>query len=289
MALAKHIHVATVANVAEYMSAPLSRVNKDYEGGAGGDSSTWKFGPTYTLRKLDAHLTQGWEEGVARLREIQGEAQAGAAVTVRNVRRRRVRGEQGAEVDVTAYWRGRGDVAWERCVRDAATKVRAVHIVPMLCGVCTLTADQFFYRGAAAVRLCDLLTEAGYNVAITAAAIAPQIGDGYTSAKEYDYAVGIPIKPYLAPLEINTVAAVLCEVGFTRHYVFRHLGVAPFGVGSHCGRYDDLGLSRLDGLARLAVPAAEGEHTVYLPYDIGTKGQAADWVKASLDSLGIRE
>lgn len=281
------IHKGTAADVQDYMAAQLSHVNREHKGGSGGECDRWKFGPTYTLQRLNKHLCNGWPEGVERVRRINADADARAAVTVRDIRRRRVRGESGAEVDVTAYWRGRADIAWERCRRDASVKARAVHIVPMLTGVCTLEADQFFYRGAAAVRLCDLLAAAGYSVAVTAAAIVPQVGD--MKPRSHDYAWGIPLKPYNAPLEINALTAALCEVGFTRHYVFRHLGTASFRVGAHCGWYDQPGIARLPGLARVAVPEQPGERTVYLPYGIGTAAQAEEWVKAQLAAIEAGE
>lgn len=280
-------YVNAVADVQEYMDVRLTAVNSRHEGGSGGEASRWKFGPTLNLASLNAHLTAGWPEGVDRVRQINATAEGGAPLTVRNVRRRRVHGEAGAEVDVTAYWRGRADVAWSRCVRDSETKIRAVHIVPMLCGVCTLEADQFFYRGAAAVRLCDVLTAAGYRVAVTAAAIAPYVVD--MGRTENHYAVAIPLKPYTAPLELNTLTAVLCEVGFTRHYVFKHIGTAPFKVGGHCGWYGAEGVAELPKLARLAVPQQPGEMTVYLPYDIGTAQQAEQWVQQQLDKLNAGE
>jgi hypothetical protein len=283
------VHTGTAASVDAYMVAPLSAENADYEqsAGIGRQGGAWTYGPTRSVTRLNSHLRDGWSEGAERIRAINATADAAAPVTVRNVRRRRVTGDAGSEVDVTAYWRGRGDVAWSRCVRDGAVKARAVHIVPMLCGVCTLTADQFFYRGAAAVRLADLLTEAGYNVAITAAAVGPQVG--VLGSGEPHYAYAIPLKPYTAPLEINVLAAVLCEVGFTRHYVFRHLGTAPFVIGQHCGRYDTNGERVLPELARLAVPEQSGERVVYLPYDIGTAKQAEQWVRDQIAALDQSE
>jgi len=119
-----------------------------------------------SVAELRSVLQKGYPAGVAKLEQIT----VGDLPEPQDIRRRRVRSDQGDELDMQAVYRGDLSRAWSRTKRQSRTSVRSVSIVIDLCGNANITSDQLFWRGAAGLRLANELTNAGYSVAIDGAA-----------------------------------------------------------------------------------------------------------------------
>lgn len=162
--------------------------------------------------KLVELVKRGWVDGAARIaREVAGLS----APPVQGVRRRPVWKDGGDEVCLDKVRLGRLDTAWRGTARRLGTqapRVRVVADMSMLTSSCP--PSLFFLRGAAAVRLVDVLSEAGYAVelwmadGIAASGSHPRVG----------YAV--TIKPFDAPFDMASAAAmcahrdVICDLGY---------------------------------------------------------------------------
>lgn len=173
------------------------------------ESEEW-FGAS-SFDELQRRLREGWSDGSRRLLEI-----ATRDINPASIRRRRVRADQGDEVDMQAVWRGDLGRAWTRTRRQNRTGVRSVSIIVDLGAHCGVGADSLFWRGASALKLASALTEAGYSVAIYGAA----------SAKKADYASKVDavqmvsIKDEDQPLDLDRLAALTAMPGFFRSSLF---------------------------------------------------------------------
>jgi hypothetical protein len=184
---------------------------RDWHDGTGMGSADWYgLGPELAgtraaLPDVARVVREGWTRGAER---IQG-ALDGFTVEAkpRSIRRTRTRRDFGAEVDMTEYWRGRGDVAWTDCTR--AMRPARVHytIVNDAIESGASDSDSMFWRGAAVVALADKLTTAGYSVRVVSAWHAPDNGGlvCYTVCKPFD-----------APIDVPTLAASCANPGFFR-------------------------------------------------------------------------
>ena len=266
-------------SVRDFCTTPVDKSNlavwERYVGGS--HSHGWLYGDAGSLKVLDERLRDGWSDGAERIAGID----IPNLPKPQSIRRARRRADFGAEVDVTEYWRGRGDVAWSTCKRAARPQITNVRIVPMIAGSCGQSSDQFFWRGAAVARLADALTDAGYNVEIIAAAVAETIGNG---RKPPNYCHTFTIKDATAPLDTGLLAAVLCQQGFVRHYMFRSFAALRGSVlGSHMGMYGDKDL--LDKLAATAHVDATGVLTVFMKYDCDSPEACRRWIIENLKMI----
>lgn len=169
----------------------------------------WLGAPT--LAVLAERLSQGWPEGVERLMQL-----ATREVSPSSIRRRRERADQGAELDIHAVYRGDLSRAWTRSRRKASATARSISLVIDLAANCNITADQLFWRGAAALRLVSALTDAGYNVGIFGAAA----GEGVDVEGKVNTCQIVSIKDEDQPLDLDRLAALTAMPGFFRTSLF---------------------------------------------------------------------
>lgn len=146
----------------------------------------------------------------------------------------------------------------------------------MIAGSCAQRSEQFFYRGAAVAKLCDMLTEAGYNCEIVAACVAEQVTDGV------DYSHSITLKPANAPLDLASLASVLCQQGFVRYYMFRSFVGIKGLLRSAMGYYGDRKL--LDDLGRRVVDE-DNVKTIFMRYSVDTAQAAQQWIADSIAEI----
>lgn len=162
----------------------------------------------------------GWPEGVARMREaLDG---IGATLQPRNVRRVRRWADFGDSVEMSRVWAGRVDVAWQRCERQQRPAAQNVTIAANITALAGVDARALFWRGAAVLKLADLLTTAGYNVRIDA---IRQSRNAYEDGAAILQRV--TVKEATAPLELNSLAATLCLSGFFRVVFFQCQCLGP--------------------------------------------------------------
>lgn len=214
---------------------PLNREHWDLteSGASTRPSSTW-YGIAGGVNAVKALLAAGtWPDGTARMLAALGDIGADLPQP-RSVRRARVRRDFGAEVDVTEYWRGRGDQAWQHCVRASRHGPQVVTVAFNMAISASQHSDNLFWRGAAALCLADKLTTAGYNVEI----IGIECGTNVSDDGKRHGVIEILVKPATAPLDLNALSLTACFAGFFRFTLFHVMQAFPFevalGLGHAC-------------------------------------------------------
>lgn len=239
---------------------------------SGGDGGAeWYGAPTVT--ELNRRFRAGWPAGSKRLLEL-----ATREINPTSVRRRRERADQGDEVDMQAIWRGDLSRAWTRTRRRSGSGVRSLTIVVNLGGNANITASQMFWRGAAALKLTDALTQAGYNVAIV----------GAEACKRYDgnidnvLAQFVEIKAEDQPLDLDRLAALTAMPGYFRTVMFAGICYAADLNGCEV----DYGLGS-DTPAELvnAIKLTHFPETAFVQGAINDQASAEAWISKVLDEI----
>jgi hypothetical protein len=231
-----------------------------------------------SVAELRSVLTKGYPEGVAKLEKIT----VGDLPAPQDIRRRRVRSDQGDELDMQAVYRGDLSRAWSRTKRQSRNSVRSVSIVIDLAGNANVTSDELFWRGAAGLRLAYELTEAGYSVAIYGAAGADEI----TTQGSNNVCQFVEIKAEDSPLDMDRLASLTCLSGFFRTSLFTGIYFAA----------DKLGLQASYGLGRSNNKLlAEGIKALPIPQEaiiqtaVKSKSSAEAWLKSVLEQIANPE
>lgn len=207
--------------------APHNAATYASVGGHPSESGEW-YG-TRTIGEAADILRAGeWAAGVSRMQTALGDM--GATLTPRNIRRTRRWAEQGDFVDMPRVWAGRLDAAWQHTQRLQRHGPQSVTIVAKIGARSGVSADTLFWRGAAALKLADLLTEAGYNVELEAAHTSEAVSSGA------GFALTIPLKQATAPLDLNALAVTVCLAGYYRLSVFQMKCACPGHVGRGFGK-----------------------------------------------------
>lgn len=223
-------------------------------------------------------MTHGWPEGVKRMREALDQMQQIPAPV--NTRRRRVWTDQGDSVDIHRVNSGRLDVAWQRCQRRTSSAVRTVRLMANILDNCNAKASETFWRGAAVLKLADLLTEAGYSVEI-AGAFSSVTYDDRRGNRMLD---SITVKAASAPLDVDALAATLCLTGFARVYGF--MGV--ISAADHFGRNVHGGLGQANTPLAKALRASEQGADLFITPNINNAATARAWVEEVIASMDVQ-
>lgn len=210
-----------------------------------------------------------WPEGVQRMRDALRDL--GSLPAPIDARRRRVRADAGAEVDITAYWRGRADIAWEKCARRSVRAAATVRLYVNSVIAAREHSDGLFWRGAAALYLADTLTDAGYNVEIWAVRHATNAWRGARGSLTFRTLV----KSALAPLDINALAVTVALPAFTRHVY--HL--------AHCAMPD---FECADGLGQPGTYSSDEQGAIVINA-ANSADAAARLIREALDSINAGE
>lgn len=240
--------------------------------GEGHDPAYWLGAPSHEV--LQGRMTTGWPEGVKRLSEL---ATAEVAVPT-NVRRRRVRGEQGDEVDMQRVWAGNLSTAWSRTRRQSRCAQRSVSIVCNLSCNADVSSDAMFWRGAAALRLLEALSAAGYNVGLYAAAAARSC----TADGTIDNCRVCEVKAPDMPLDMSALAAIVAMIGFKR----TALHAAAVEIADEEGKPGNPSLGAADdtllapGIAQLPIPS-----NAFIQGRINNKADAERWIAECLSRI----
>lgn len=154
---------------------------------------------------------EGWPEGVSKMLEKMGSITPPAPP--RSIKRRKIRGDNGDEYDWQAGAQGAHDTAWTRPSRRATHAPKVVTLFTDLSEGTSWKTDSenFFWRGAACLAIADSLTSAGYSVQILAGNKAEMQNSSETMRATY-----LTVKEASAPLDLSSLAAVLCLAGYYR-------------------------------------------------------------------------
>lgn len=171
------------------------------------DSLRW-FGADSQAQYED-RLKHGWGEGVDKLREI-----ATKEIQPTSLRKRRIRADQGDELDIHAIYRGDLSKAWTKTKRQSRSGgIRSVALICNLSCNAGENANKLFYRGASVLKLAEALSEAGYSVAIYGGAGSDDIG---RDNSRVSFAQFVEIKAEDQPLDTSSLASLIAMPAYKR-------------------------------------------------------------------------
>lgn len=212
-------------------------------------------------------VRNGWTEGLARINDTLGQIAPDIAAPL-DLRRRLVWGDAGDEIDIHRVYSGQLQTAWRKSARSARRTLRHVSLaVDVLCGG-KLDADVLFWRGAALVRLVDLLQEYGYIVSVMAGFCGQTFGNENVDCR-------ITIKQPDQPVTLVDLAACTALPAFFRSIGHRWIPV-------HC--------NALSGNSGILVGALPADAADYLAGNrICSLQTASDWIKAVVAKINSTE
>lgn len=238
------------------------------------DNSEWLG---CTVDQLNERLTRGWPEGVEKLQQI-----ATREINPVSIRRRRVRGDQGDELDMQAVYRGDLSRAWTRTRRQSrAGASRTVTLVCNLSDSAGITAETLYWRGAAVLKLADALTQAGYGVGIYGAVCTKNADEGDTvSACQF-----VEIKATDSPLDLSQLAAITAMPGWFRTRGFAGIITACDLAGT--GYSSGLGRPEHDSIPMYA--AMVGLTNCFIQPKVNSKDAAEEWIDSVMGQIETPE
>jgi len=207
----------------------------------------------------------GWKTGVSKAFKSIGELPE--VPVAKGIKRKRVRGMAGDELDMQRVYSGDLENAWSSMAHAKRRKPKVVSIKINLGANCNTSADSLFWKGAVCVRLADLLESAGYRVEIIGYSHA---SNTYTSGVR-DYYVEVPIKESSEILDIDKLAFVTGLAGFFRLYIFRAKTVINLPIAG--------------GLGQAQRNTLESEKPDVLINEVWTKNDAVDFLTNTLKSF----
>ena len=216
-------------------------------------------------------IRNGWPEGVVKLQAMR--AQLTGSFDVQSIRRVLCRDDHGDEFDVHRSYSGGFDTAWTRRKRGPRRTNRAISIVFEGGGLFEVDSTAFFWRGAAALCLIDMLTTAGYSVEVVTASLATGVVSDEHSKRGAYQSVCV-LKHSDMPVDLSDLAAGLCLAGFHRVATFRKRCELPHRMHSF-------------GYTAKPVPADfDREGAIVVPNDkISTQATAQAWLTQAIEQL----
>lgn len=163
----------------------------------------------------------GWQAGAARIKEL---AEVALEQVGTRKRRRMVRGDFGNEVDIHRIYSGRADNAWSRPAKVARPALAQVTLLANIGALGDVTSEQMFWRGAALLRACDLLSDRGHDIEI----VGYNEKNNLFVGKESEWAgYTVVVKRFGTPVDLPALASTFCLAGFHRWYGFRWCASLP--------------------------------------------------------------
>ena len=231
------IRKTTVAEVEAITAQDIPKVNREHGtfsrnfGGQDQENVSWWGcrGKIAGVRKLQE---EGWPSGVKKSLEAIGQLQI---PFVETMRRKRIFGPAGDELNLDRFYRGDLGNAWEFRARRkmAGIGINVTRIYVSVCASASRTGDEFFWRGAAALALIDALESAGRSCELWAyeTCTNPLVKEG----SDYCISNMILVKESGDPPNLERIATVLCLSGWFRLNLFNFLLAYPRQVESHMG------------------------------------------------------
>ena len=144
--------------------------------------------------------SEGWPEGVERMRKA---LEALAPKRAQSIRRRRVRGPEGDDLDIHRVYGGTLDTAWDRMAPRPVSGSPIVRIWVEISALASVSADKMFWRGAAALAVTEALEAAGYRVEVIAYAQSNNVVKG---KENQDCFTAFTAKESNQPLDVAKLA-----------------------------------------------------------------------------------
>lgn len=144
-------------------------------------------------------VKDGWRRGVDLMQEVMSQVTVPMPKTVRRVQRWQA---QGDDVEMQRVWHGDLDHAWRGTHRDFRSGPQRVRLLIDSIESGGQDANVMRWRGVAALKLADALTEAGYSVQVEGVI---HCVDSSNDTKKFT--LRTIVKDYTAPVDLLTLAA----------------------------------------------------------------------------------
>ena len=237
-----------------------------------GLSLRW-YGVEGGVQEVKRIINDGWPHGRTNLQDLSQNITALNDMPMPvSVKRKRKRGDQGDSLDITRVWSGELSTAWERCEKLPSNSRKYVEIIVNLSIGSSTNAESIFWRGSACLILADIAQAAGYNVAITAAIVASNSSYSDEHRHSIDF---IEVKHYQDPLDMDSLASIICLGGWFRYVGFCMLVNRPYEVSSGLGH-----TMMLTDAVKLA------PHQICGVEFISNQATASAWILHNIKKLG---
>lgn len=155
-------------------------------------------------------VRDGYPAGVKMIEAVSKNVTAPTPMSVRRVPRW---ANNGDDIDMQRVWNGDLDSAWRTTHRASRRGPQRVRVLIDSIADGGASAKSMCWRGVAALKLADLLTEAGYSVQVESVI---QCKDSFSSNR---YKLRTIVKEYEQPLDMMTLAATTALPAFFRSLV----------------------------------------------------------------------
>lgn len=155
-------------------------------------------------------VRDGYPAGVKLIETVSKNVTAPTPMSVRRVPKW---SDSGDDVDMQRIWNGDLDTAWRTTYRASRRGPQRVRVLIDSIAEGGASAKSMCWRGVAALKLADMLTEAGYSVQVESVI---QCKDSFSSNK---YKLRTIVKEYEQPLDMMTLAATTALPAFFRSLV----------------------------------------------------------------------
>lgn len=160
---------------------------------------------------------RGWPDGLRRIRES---LRCLNLPGVASVKRRRTRGSFGDSLDIHRVYSGQLDTAWSRTERTVKRGLGRI-VTTLLVGITASwgrSAEEFFWRGAVATTIADMLERSGRRVRIVGFMHARGV---YEDSYDETTTITFNVKQETQLLDLERLAFVTALSGFFRVWMFR--------------------------------------------------------------------
>lgn len=254
----RHIHFDSVASMMSLEVTPVNRrVDRMNDYGDKPDRYWW--GIDGTREDVKRVVRDGWPEGERKMREDLGDLNS-LIPRVRTKKRRKVRRDQGNELDIHRVLAGDLPRAWNTTqkVEVFPGKKRGKHvtIAIQLFAACVYSGEQLFWKGATALMLAEQLTRAGYVVEILGAFCCTEL----TADTSKLHIVSVTLKSFDQRLNPASVIVTTALSGFVRGPLWTALCGLPYQI------HPRMGLLARNALRRWIPPRIQknADHIVYV-------------------------
>lgn len=230
-----------------------------------------KEGAETVYKTTQRLIENGWTRGAELMAQVEGVD----APRATDIRRRMIWTDNGDEIEMQRVYSGNLDTAWRRTRRVNVSGPVRVRIAVDALAHAIVDSAEMRWRGVAAMRLADALTEAGYMVEIESAF------HGGSFTKLGNVTLRVVVKPYDQPINLPVLAATTALPAFFRmHGHLMHLvAAASRGIALASVGYS------VKPLEKAHIPADKAERLFIAPQTIRNAYDANQWLITCMEEI----
>lgn len=181
--------------------------------------------PSQVIRAIKS----GYRPGLDAIRDAAGQFEI---PPIKCVRRQKVRGSQGDDLDMARVYSGHLDSAWGTTKKsfDGSAYGKNITIAVDIGANMGVSADKMIWRGAYAAALADKYAEAGYSVELYAFCVVRKV-----TLKDDSAEVIVKLLDSAEPYDLEKLANTICFPGFFRTLIFEALLTIPDKIKDSLG------------------------------------------------------